>query len=255
MVTHDFSDKTALVTGAGGGIGRALCLELARSGAAVACVDIDPAMCNETVTQVARLGGKATALTADVSDPVGVAGYVAGTLTAFGRIDIFANNAGYQGAVGPLVDYPDAEFDRVMSINVRGTFLGLKHVLPVMMRQKSGTVVNTGSIGSFIGARGLCAYSASKHAILGLTRSAALEVAALGIRVNAVCPGGTNTAMIRAIEAGLAPEIASRMTDSIPDGRRAEPEEIARVILFLASDQSSHMTGQSVVVDGGRLAG
>jgi NAD(P)-dependent dehydrogenase (short-subunit alcohol dehydrogenase family) len=255
MLKHDFSGKVALVTGGGGGIGRALCLELAQSGAAVACVDLNQALCEETVRQCREFGAECLGLVADVSDAAAVARYVADTVAAFGRIDVFANNAGYQGVIKPLSEYPEAEFDRVMAINVRGAFLGMKHVLPVMMAQQSGAIVNTGSIGSFIGAKGLCAYSASKHALMGLTKSAALEVAALGIRVNAVCPGGTNTDMIRAIEAGLDAETASRMTASIPDGRRAEAEEVARVILFLASDHSSHMTGQSLVIDGGRLAG
>ncbi|MDE2367857.1 MAG: glucose 1-dehydrogenase [Burkholderiales bacterium] len=255
MARHDFSDKVALVTGAGGGIGRAACIEFARAGAALACVDVDAARAQATAAAVRDLGGRAIALVADVTDAAAVERYVADTLVAFGRIDAFANNAGYQGRLLPLVDYPDDEFDRVIAINLRGAYLGLKHVLRVMLRQGSGAVVNTGSIGSFIGYGGLCAYAASKHALIGLSKSAALSVAKTGIRVNTVCPGGTETEMIRAIEAALPRDEAARMISAIPDGRRAWPEEIARTILFLASDDASHITGQSLVIDGGRLAG
>ena len=168
-------------------------------------------------------------------------------MAVYGRIDAFVNNAGYEGVVLPITEYPEEIFDRVMSINVRGIFLGLKYVLPVMINQRSGAVVNIGSRGSFVGGAGFSAYSASKHAVLGLTKSVALEVAHQGIRVNAVCPGATsNTGMVKS---------SPKSMDHIPDGRYAEPEEIARAVVFLASNLSSHITGQSLVIDGGCLAG
>lgn len=255
MLKADFTNKVALVTGGARGIGRALCLEFAQAGARVACVDIKREAGEETVALVKKAGGEVILLTADVTDPAGVRKYVQDTLDAYGRIDAFANNAGYEGVVQPITEYPDDVFDRVMTINVKGVFLGLKYVLPVMIKQGSGAVVNTGSIGSFIGSRGTSAYNASKHAVMGLTRCAALEVARQGVRVNAVCPGGTHTEMIRSIDEGLGPGGVKQILDAIPDGRRAEPEEVARVIVFLASEMAAHITGQSLIIDGGRLAG
>jgi NAD(P)-dependent dehydrogenase (short-subunit alcohol dehydrogenase family) len=251
----DFSNKVALVTGAGSGIGRATSLAFARAGAAVACVDLDAAACAATAGLVREGGGEAISLSADVGDAASVTGYVAATLKAWDRIDAFANNAGYAGVVQPLVDYPDEEFDRVMRVNVRGVFLGLKHVLPVMVRQGRGAVVNTGSVGSFIGYAALAAYCASKHAVAGLTKSAALGVAAQGVRVNAVCPGSTETPMVQDIQSRMDADERRRGAGKIPLGRRAVPEQIAQTILFLASDHASHVTGQCLVVDGGQLAG
>jgi len=165
------------------------------------------------------------------------------------------NNAGWQGPVGALIDCPDDAFDAVMAVNVRGVFLGLKHVLPVMIRQKRGAVVNTASLGSFVGARHLAPYIASKHAVMGLTRTVALEVIRDGVRVNAVCPGPVDTPLLRDIEADQAdgdPErLRQRRTASIPQGRYGEPVEIANVMAFLASDLASHMVGQGVHVNGG----
>jgi len=254
FIEYDLKDKVALVTGAGGGIGRALCLEFAHAGAQVACVDINRELGIKTVALVKEAGGRAILLTADVTDSDSIQKCVEDTLAVYGRIDVFVNNAGYEGIVRPITEYPEEVFDRVMSINIKGVFLGLKYVLPVMIKQQSGVVINIGSTGSFIGANGMSAYSASKHAVLGLTRTAALEVARQGIRVNAVCPGGTNTRMIQSIM-GLNPEGEGHSLDLIPDGRRAEPEEVARVVVFLSSGLATHITGQTLVMDGGRLAG
>lgn len=249
----DFDGKVALVTGGGGGIGRAMCLEFARAGAKVACVDINSELGEETVALVKEAGGEAIFLKADVTDSTSVQKYVQDTVAAYGRIDAFANNAGYEGLIKPITEYPEDVFDRVMAINVKGIFLGLKYVLPVMIQQQSGAIVNIGSTGSFIGAAGLSPYTTSKHAVLGLTKTAALEVARQGIRVNAVCPGGTKTRMKQAIDAALGVDPAA-FCESIPDGRQAEPEEVARVVVFLASDLATHTTGQSLIIDGGRLA-
>ena len=161
----------------------------------------------------------------------------------------------WQGEILPLVDYPDALFDKVMAINVRGVFLGLKHVLPVMVAQRSGAVVNSASLAAYIGSRNLAPYSASKHAVLGLTKSAALEVARKGIRINAICPGPVDTPMIRYIEEGQAPGNAQALreqrTATIPDGRYATPEEVANLMLYLVSDLASHVTGQGIQINGG----
>lgn len=254
MLKADLTDKVALITGGGSGIGRAICLEFAKAKAQVACVDIDRERGIETVDLVNKVGGEAVYLTADVTDATDVRKYVQDTMSAYGRIDAFANNAGFAGVIQPIVEYPEQQFDRVMAINVRGVFLGLKYVLPVMIEQGSGAVVNTGSTGSFVGSQRTSAYNASKHAVMGLTRCAALEVARQGVRVNAVCPGGTDTEMIQSIDKGLGPEGVKKILDAVPDGRRATPEEVARWIVFLCSDMASHITGQSLVIDGGYLA-
>jgi NAD(P)-dependent dehydrogenase (short-subunit alcohol dehydrogenase family) len=250
----DYSGATVLVTGGGAGIGRAICLAFAAAGARVACIYRDAAEGSATVEQIRGLGGEALFIAADVTDAAQVQAYVRDTVAAFGRIDVFANNAGIEGVVRPLTEYPLEEFDRVVAVNVRGVFLGLKYVLPVMTAQKSGVIVNTGSTGSHVGSTGVCAYVASKHAILGLTRCAALEVASLGIRVNAICPGGTRTRMQQSLadNRGKVDELAFNL--ATPNGRIAEPEEVAAAVLFMASDHARHMVGQSIILDGGRLA-
>lgn len=250
----DFSGKTVLVTGGGSGIGKAICLSFAAAGARVACVDRDVDQGTATVDAIHALGREALFIAADVTDAAAVQGYVRDTLATFARIDVFANNAGIEGAVRPITEYPEDTFDAVMAVNVRGVFLGLKYVLPVMKEQRSGVVVITGSTGSHVGATGVCAYVASKHAILGLTRCAALEVANCGIRVNAVCPGGTRTRMQQSLTEGRDKIDELALNLATPNGRIADPEEIAAAVLYMASEHARHMVGQSLILDGGRLA-
>ena len=250
----DFSGKTVLVTGGGAGIGRAICLAFAKAGARVACVDRDAVQGPATVDEIRGLGHEALYIAADVTNVADVKSYVADTVAAFGRIDVFANNAGIEGVVQPITEYPEEDFDRVMAVNVRGVFLGLKYVLPIMKTQQSGVIINTGSTGSHVGSTGVCAYVASKHAILGLTRCAALEVASLGIRVNAVCPGGTRTRMQQSLTDNRDKVDELALNLATPNGRIAEPEEIAMAVVFIASDHARHMVGQSIILDGGRLA-
>ena len=251
----DFNGKVAIVTGAGGSIGRAVSVALAAEGARVAVVDLSQQQGLETERQIQAAGGQAFFVAADVSQADAVVNYVAQTMSTWGRIDVFMNNAGWEGAIKPIVDYPDELFVKLMAINVRGVCLGLKHVLPVMIEQRSGAVVNTASLGAYIGSRNVGPYIASKHAVMGLTKTAALEVARLGIRVNAVCPGPVDTPMIRAIEEGQAPgkapELRVQRTRVIPDGRYAEPEEVANLMLYLASDLAGHITGQALHINGG----
>jgi NAD(P)-dependent dehydrogenase (short-subunit alcohol dehydrogenase family) len=252
----DLKGRTAIVTGGGGAIGRAACLALSAAGAQVMVVDLDLAAAEETAGLVRSAGGLVEVAVADVSRSSDVAAYVAQARQAWGRIDIFINNAAWQGPVQVLAEYPEDQFDRVMAINVGGVFLGLRHVLPVMIEQRSGAVVNTGSLASYIGTRALGPYTASKHAVLGLTRTAAIEVARKGIRVNAVCPGPVDTPLLRAIEAEQASDgdvdrLRRERAGSIPDGRYALPEEIAQLMVYLCSDQASHITGQGIQINGG----
>jgi 3alpha(or 20beta)-hydroxysteroid dehydrogenase len=251
----DFSGQTAIVTGAGGGIGRAVSLALAAAGAKVLAVDLSVADGEHTASLIRERGGTARFTTADVSQEADVAAYVANARDAWGRVDILMNNAGWQGPIQPLIDCPVEMFDKVMGINVRGVFLGLKHVLPLMVAQRRGAVVNTASLAAYIGSHSLAPYAASKHAVLGLTKSAALEVARKGVRINAVCPGPVDTPMIDSIEAAQAPSDAqglrAKRVATIPDGRYARPEEVANLMVYLASDYASHITGQGIQINGG----
>ena len=184
--------------------------------------------------------------------------YVKAALDAYGAIDCFYNNAGIEGSVAPTAEYDEEMFDRVMAVNVKGVFLGLRHVLPVMIKQGRGAVVNTASVAGLVASPGMPAYVASKHAVIGLTKTAAGEVARAGVRVNAVCPGPIDTRMIHSLESMLNPDdpasVGARYQSNIPIGRYGTAEEVANVVLFLCSDLAGNITGAQYVVDGGRTA-
>ena len=187
-----------------------------------------------------------------------VAAYAKAALDAYGRIDCFFNNAGIEGTLAAIVDMDEAVFDQVMAVNVKGVFLGLRHVLPAMLAQKSGAVVNTASVAGLVGTPGMSAYVASKHAVIGLTKSAAGEVARAGVRVNAVCPGPIDTRMIHSIEAQINPADPAAVEKSyhaaLPLGRYGTADEIANLVLFLCSDYASNINGAQYVADGGRTS-
>jgi NAD(P)-dependent dehydrogenase (short-subunit alcohol dehydrogenase family) len=254
----DFSGKVALVTGGGNGIGRAACVAFAKQGAKVVAGDRDGAAADATAGIIRQNGGDALAVTADVTKSADVQTYVKAAIDKYGRIDCFFNNAGIEGKVSQIVDYDEAVFDAVIGVNVKGVFLGLKHVLPEMIRQGGGAIVNTASVAGLVGTPGMPAYVASKHAVIGLTKTAAGEVARQGIRVNAVCPGPVDTRMIHSLEAQLSPGdpagVNQRYQASLPTGRYSTPEEIANMVLFLCSDLASNTTGGQFVVDGGRTS-
>ena len=254
----DLADRVALVTGGGGGIGRAACLEFARSGANVMVVDISAELGAETARAVKELGRDAEFVQADVSRAADVQAYVARAMERFGQIDAFFNNAGIEGGFGLIPDYSEEMFDRVLAINLKGAFLGLKYVLPEMLKRASGSVVNASSNSGLQGAAGLVGYVTSKHAIIGLTRTAAVEVGKRGVRVNAICPGPINTRMMRSIESLSNPTNPAQVSDAIvarnPSGRFGEPEEVAQVVVFLCSDAASYVNGAIWTVDGGRTA-
>jgi NAD(P)-dependent dehydrogenase (short-subunit alcohol dehydrogenase family) len=254
----DFKGKIALVTGAANGIGRATALAFSGAGAKLVLVDRDAAAGEATAGAIRQQGGDCRFVAADVTRSADVQAYVKAALDAFGRIDCFYNNAGIEGAVAHTAEYDEAVFDAVIGVNVKGVFLGLRHVLPVMLRQKSGAVVNTASVAGLVATPGMPAYVASKHAVIGLTKTAAGEVARAGVRVNAVCPGPVDTRMIHALESQLNPAnpqaVGERYRNAIPSGRYTAPEEIANVVLFLCSDLAANVTGAQWVVDGGRTA-
>src|ERR1700731_2034596 len=254
----DFNDKVALVTGGGNGIGRATCVAFARQGAKVVVVDRDGAGAEATAGIIRQNGGDAVAVTADVTKSADVKAYVKAAIDKYGRIDCFFNNAGIEGKLAPTAEYEEAMFDAVIGVNVKGVFLGLRHVLPEMIRQGSGAVVNTASVAGLVATPGMPAYVASKHAVIGLTKTAAGEVARQGIRVNAVCPGPVDTRMIHSLEAQLNPadpaSVSRRYQSAIPLGRYPMPEEMSNPVPFLCPDLASAIPGAQYVVDGGRTA-
>ncbi len=252
----DFGGKVAVVTGGGNGIGRAVSLGFARHGAKVVVVDRDAEAGEAVAAEIAK--GGAVFRRADVTRSADVQAYVQAALDAFGAIDCFHNNAGIEGRVAPTAEYEEAIFDAVMGVNVKGVFLGLRHVLPVMIRQGRGAVVNTASVAGLVGTVGMPAYVASKHAVIGLTKVAAGEVGPLGIRVNAICPGPIATRMVRDIARQVSPNnpegVEERYAASIPLRRYGTAEEVANLVLFLCSDLAGNVTGAQYVVDGGRTA-
>ena len=246
----NFDGKVALVTGGAAGIGRATALAFARHGAQVMVVDREAGEGRETARLIEAAGGAAAFQEADVSRSADVRAYVEATLARFGRIDCFFNNAGIEGRVVPIHEADEEAFDQVIAVNLRGVFLGLRHVLEVMVRQGGGCVVNTSSVGGLVGAAGLAPYIASKHGVLGLTKSAAADMALFGIRVNAVCPGPIETRMIRSIETQRA---ARGGTPAAP-ASFGLPEDVANLVLFLSSGLAGNVTGAGYVTDGGRTA-
>ena len=253
-----FTGKVALITGGGGGIGRAAALGFSSRGAKVVVVDRDVSAGEGTAGIVRQQGGEALFVEGDVTRTADVQAYVKATVDAYGSIDCFFNNAGIEGMVSPITDYDEAMFDRVLGINVKGVFLGMKYVLAQMKQQGGGAIVNTASVAGLVGSPNMSAYVASKHAVMGLTKTAAAEVARQGIRVNAVCPGPIDTRMIHALTAMINPDdpvgTDKRYEASIPLGRYGTAEEVANIVLFLCSDLASNITGAQYVVDGGRTA-
>jgi NAD(P)-dependent dehydrogenase (short-subunit alcohol dehydrogenase family) len=254
----DFSGKVALVTGGANGIGKATVHAFAKAGAKVAVVDRDEAGAKSVAEAVRMANGDAISFGADVTSADDVAAYVKATLNAYGTIDCFFNNAGIEGEIKSIIDYDEAMFDSIMNVNVKGVFLGMKHVLPVMLKNGSGAVVNTASVAGITGTPMMPAYCASKHAVIGLTKVASGEVARGGVRVNCVCPGPVATRMIESVQAQIMPhdpaQARANYEAALPTGRYTEPEEIADAVLFLTSDHSKNVTGTQFVVDSGRTA-
>src|ERR1700745_3748883 len=254
----DFTGKVALITGGGSGIGRPTPLGFGSGGRKAVLVARDTAAGEATAGVIRQQGGEAHFVTADVTKSAEVQAYVKATLDTYGSIDCFFNNAGIEGKWAHTAEHDEDAFDQVIAVNVKGVFLGLRHVLPVMLQQKRGAIVNTASVAGLVATPGMPAYVASKHAVIGLTKTAAGEVARQGVRVNAVCPGRVDTRMINSLEAQLNPSdpasVSRRYQSAIPMGRYVNPEEIANTVLFLCSDLASAITGAQYVIDGGRPA-
>jgi len=253
-----FEGKVAVVTGAAGGIGRAAVARFAAEGASVVCVDLPGSALDEVLADAKAAGANAIAVPADVSRSDEVQNYVNRATDAFGRIDAFFNNAGIEGWVGPSTEYPEEIFDRVLAVNVKGVWLGMKYVVPVMRGHGGGAIVNTASVAGLGGTPTIIAYGASKHAVIGLTKSAAMEFGADQVRVNAVCPSPIETRMMRSLERGINPDAPEAVHDQIaagiPLGRYGEPGEVAALAAFLCSDDAKFISGGVYTVDGGSRA-
>ena len=247
--------RSAFITGGGSGIGRAAALAFAREGARVAVADASEETADETVQLITEAGGEAIALVGDVSDGDAVESMVASVVSAYGRLDCAFNNAGISGfhvggAGKRTADWPEAAFDRMIAVNLKGVWLCMRSELTQMAEQGGGAIVNTSSIAGLVGFGMSSAYVAAKHGVVGLTKTAAIEYASDGIRVNAVCPGFIETAMT----VDTMQRRGDQIMPTVPFGRMGTPEEIAELVLWLCSDAASYVSGSAYNVDGGFLA-
>ena len=245
------ADRVALVTGAGSGIGRAIALGLAAEGARVVVSDLDEAGGAETVAAIEKSGGTAIFVRADVSKPEEGEALVGSAVKDFGALHVAVNNAGIGGPTAPAGDYPIDGWDRVIAINLSGVFYGMRHQIPALLDSGGGSIVNVASILGQVGFPSSSAYVAAKHGVVGLTRSAALEYAARGVRVNAVGPAFINTPLI---EKNMTPEARAGLVAKHPIGRLGESEEVAELVVWLSSEKASFVTGSYYAIDGGYLA-
>ena len=250
----DMKGKIALVTGATTGIGRATAIEFARNGAAVVVSDVNTAEGLKTANLIENEGGEATFVECDVSASADVEALISQVLKKHGRLDAAHNNAGVEGARVPLIDLTEEQWDAVMAVNLKGVWMCMKHEIPQMLEQGGGAIVNTSSVAGLMGMKGSTAYGTAKHGVIGLTKTAALEYADRGVRVNAVCPGAVRTPMTERLM-GNDPEREAMYMSIQPIGRFGTTAEIANMVVWLCSDAASLVTGTAIPIDGGVMAG
>ena len=250
----EFQDKVVIITGATSGIGKEAVKQFSQEGALLTLVDLDMQKLEGTARELNLPDEAYILVEADVTDEEQVKMYVQKSTDFFGDIDVLFNNAGIEGEIAPLVDYPSDKLGQVIDVNIKGAFYGMKHVLKVMQKQKSGVIINMASTGGMKGMPETSVFSASKFAVIGLTKTAALENAEYGIRVNAIAPSMVDTRMMRQIESGLGEHAKERLEHLIPLGRYAEPSDVVKAAIFLASEKASFITGVTLPVDGGFTA-
>jgi NAD(P)-dependent dehydrogenase (short-subunit alcohol dehydrogenase family) len=249
-----FAGKVAFVTGAASGIGRATAAAFASAGASVAVADVSEQGNQETARLIEDQGGRALAVRCDVTSGQDVKAALEQAVDAFGRLDVAFNNAGVEQPVGPAAEVSEEQWDRIVDINLRGVFLCMKHEIPLMLQQGGGAIVNTSSGAGVTAVKGQAAYTAAKHGVVGLTKAAALDYAEANLRINAVCPGIIDTAMMQRFT-GDSAEGRQRVIGQEPVGRMGTPEEIAGAVLWMCSDAAAFVVGHALVIDGGQTAG
>jgi NAD(P)-dependent dehydrogenase (short-subunit alcohol dehydrogenase family) len=250
----EFAGKVAFVTGAGSGIGRATAVAFAAAGAAVVVADVSEQGNRETGRLIEDQGGRVLAVRCDVTSGHDVKMALDHAVSAFGRLDIAFNNAGVEQPVGPAAEVSEEEWDRIVDINLRGVFLCMKNQIPLMLEQGGGAIVNTSSGAGVTAVKGQAAYTAAKHGVVGLTKAAALDYASANLRINAVCPGIIDTAMMQRFR-GDSARGRERVIGQEPVGRMGTPEEIASAVLWLCSDAAAFVVGHALVIDGGQTVG
>ena len=248
-MSNEFKEKTVIVTGAGNGIGRAIAIAFANEGANVVVSDVSKEGGEETVEIIRKESGEAIFIKADVGNGSEIKELVKKTVSTFGRLDYAVNNAGIEGEVAPIADYPEEIWDSVIRINLKGVWLGLKYQIPAILETGGGAIVNIASMEGIIAFPGISPYVAAKHGVNGITKAVALEYMKAGVRVNSICPGIIDTKMINRLTEEV-PQVDDLVTLS-PAGRKGRPEEIAEAAVWLCSNKASFVNGHTLVVDGG----